>query len=176
MLDSLLKSLRQGNNEALTEIYLATKDYVYTICYSYVKDRAAAQDLMQDTYINVMRYILHYTPGTNAKAWIAQIAKNLSINYYNRSKREKSVDISSAYNVHDGREVMARDESGVIELAARALKPLELQIVLMHATAGMKHDEIAKLLNLNSSTVRWKYRQAIKKLQESIKREGLLDE
>lgn len=131
---------------------------------------------MQDTYVNVMKYILHYTPGTNAKAWIAQIAKNLSINYYNKSRREQRVDISAVYDLSDGKELEARDESGIIAAAARILKPLELQILLLHAMAGIKHDEIARILNVNQSTVRWKYRQAIKKLQKSIKREGLFDE
>lgn len=174
MLESLLNNLRQGENSALDEIYLITKNYVYALCYSYVKNAAAAEDLMQDTFINILRYILHYKEGTNPKAWIYQIAKNLSINYYNKNKRENIADISLAYNLSGNSEVTAKDENGIIKIAAKILSSVELRILLLHTIADMPHADIAKLLNIKGSTVRWKYRQAIKKLQKRLNKEELL--
>ncbi len=173
MLEGLMQRLRQGDNSALDRIYLETKNSVYAICYSYTKNPADAQDLMQDTYVNIMRYILHYNPGSNPKAWILQIAKNLCINFYKKRKREISIDISHAYQLADSRGVVASDESGIIKLASKILDKKELRIVLLYTIADMTHAEISKVLKINSSTVRWKYRNALNKLRKQVKKEDI---
>ena len=45
------------------------------------------------------------------------------------------------------------------------LAPEERQIVVLHAVAGLKHREIAKLLDKPLSTILNKYRRALKKLE-----------
>ncbi len=173
MFEGLMQRLRQGDNSALDRIYLETKNSVYAICYSYTKNAADAQDLMQDTYVNIMKYILHYKQGSNPKAWILQIAKNLCINFCKKSKREVSVDISHAYQLAGSKGVVASDESGIIKLASKVLDEKELKIVLLYTIADMTHEEISKILKINSATVRWKYRNALNKLRKQVKKEDI---
>ena len=52
----------------------------------------------------------------------------------------------------------------MLEAAFRALSPQECQIVLLHAVSGLKHREIARLMELPLSTVLSKYNRSLKKL------------
>lgn len=56
-------------------------------------------------------------------------------------------------------------------LQKRCLNPTELQVVLLHTIGGVKLKDIAKALNKNAATVRWKYQWAIKKMKKALERE-----
>ena len=169
MLDKHLKKLRQGDHSALTEIYNLTKDTVFSICYSYMRDYQTAQDMMQDTYVNVMRYILYYKDGTSGKAWINVIAKNLCLNELKKRKREVPTDFSTREDLGGSYDTHMPDESGIIKLAKKVLNDNELKIVLMHTIGGLKFWEIANILQHPQGTVRWQYNNALKKIKSNLK-------
>ena len=60
----------------------------------------------------------------------------------------------------------------VTQEALARLSPEERQIVLLHAAAGLKHREIARLLELPLSTVLSKYHRGLKKLKALMKGES----
>ena len=163
-----MQNLRQGNSLALENLYLELKNSVFALCFSLVKNYQTAQDLMQDTFISVKQNILQYTPNTNAKAWILTIAKNKCFNHIKKYKR-----LVLEYDVEDQscEAFKAHDESGIISLTIRALKKTELQIVLMHTLGDVSLKEISSILNLPQGTVRWKYSNALKKIQKKMEEE-----
>jgi RNA polymerase sigma-70 factor (ECF subfamily) len=169
MLDKCLKRLRQGDSSALTEIYNMTKNSVFSICYSYMHDYQTAQDMMQDTYVNIMRYVLYYKDGRNGKAWINVIAKNLCLNELKKRKRVVLTDFNEREDLGGSYENMISDESGIIKLAKEVLNDNELKIVLMHTIGGLKFWEIARILEHPQGTVRWQYNNALKKLRQNLK-------
>ncbi len=59
----------------------------------------------------------------------------------------------------------------VLHAALTVLKEDERQIVLLHASAGLKHREIAANLGIPLSTVLSKYNRAIKKLKQHLREE-----
>jgi len=61
----------------------------------------------------------------------------------------------------------------VLEAALTILNTEEQQIVLLHAVTGMKHKEIAELMNLGLSTTLSKYNRALKKLRSYLEERGL---
>jgi RNA polymerase sigma-70 factor (ECF subfamily) len=60
----------------------------------------------------------------------------------------------------------------VLEGAFQVLNDEERSIVLLHAVSGMKHKEIASILNKPLSTVLSKYNRAIKKLNQELSNNG----
>ena len=70
------------------------------------------------------------------------------------------------------RDAVTPDDRIVLTAALKALSSEELQIVTLHAMNGLKHREIAALLQLPLATVLSKYRRALKKLKDQLK-EGI---
>jgi len=128
---------------------------------------------MQDTFINVKKYILSYKAGTNGKAWILTIAKNNCFNYIKKHKKEELSDFQR--EIADEKQLKLHDESGIIALTVKSLDEKNSKIVLLHTTGGMTLKEIAITLKMNESTVRWKYNQSLKKLKKIIEKEGLYE-
>lgn len=163
-LESYMESLRRGDISALEFIYYETKNAVFSIAFGILKDYYLAEDIMQDTFIKVKNYIDKYKKGTNARQWIFTIAKNTSLNLYNRRKREiYSLENTGKadYSIPKG-----ADESGVYQTILRTLNGEESKIVIMHILGGFKLSEIADMLSASRGTVRWQYGNALKKLRK----------
>ena len=157
-LDNLMKEVTQGSERAFEELYEGMKRGVFALAYSYLRNCEDAEDVLQQTFLTVKRKAYLYRVGTNARAWIFQIAKNAALDELRRRKQRKEGELLREEGV----------ETPVVfldELTAR-LSEEEREIVIMHAVWGYKHKEIAEEKGLPLGTVTWKYNEAIKKLRK----------
>ncbi len=166
MLDKLMKRIINGDNSAFEELYKQTRQSVYYVALAILRDRALAEDVMQATYLNILKNADRYTPGTNAAAWIIRIARNEALNLKKARSREQYVDekendgLFGAYHPDD--------YGTLIDLARRTLSEDEFTIVMLVTTCGYKRREIAKMFDSPTSTITWKYNAAIAKLRKSL--------
>ncbi len=61
---------------------------LYTSAFYLTQDKAEAEDLVQETYLRAFRFFDKFQPGTNCRAWLLSILRNLFINRYQQKKRE----------------------------------------------------------------------------------------
>ncbi len=162
-LDELMAAVAEGDNEAFEKLYLATAKGVYVFAYSYVNNKSDAEDLMQTAFLQIKKKAYTYQKGTNARAWMLQIVKNLALDELRRRKRERErlADADKAESAS-----YEFSENTALEYMMRSLNGEEREIVLLHVFWGYKHREIAKKLNLPLGTVTWRYNKAIKKLEK----------
>src|SRR5688572_2632452 len=73
---------------------------LFAQAYHLTRNRADAEDLVQETFIRGMRKFSQFQPGTNLKAWLGRILFNQFINEYRRKKRRiKSVFVEGVENM-----------------------------------------------------------------------------
>ena len=165
-IDEAMARLAAGENDALEEIYTQTRKTVYYVALSIVRERMLAEDVMQTTYLKVLANASAYRAGSNARAWIARIAKNEAIGLLRRRKREVSVDEREELALFG---TQAADEYGLlIDLARRILKEKEFAVLMLSAAEGYKRREIADLLGIPLPTVTWHYGRAVAKMQSAL--------
>ena len=165
--------LQGGDINALADIYEETKKGVFSFVLPILRDYDKAEDIMQQTYVQLYEKIDQYDKSKNPLNWILTIAKNLALNEINKDSREISTDFMEAVN---GDRVFTFDSSEydtpTIDLANKILTPSELQIVMLFVIGEYKHREIAKILDMPLGTVTWKYSNAISKLKKALENEG----
>jgi len=74
----------------LTEAYIHY-DYFIKIARKMTQNDFDAEDLVQDTYIRAFKFIDSFETGTNSKAWIYRIMKNLFINFSRKKNGSPAV-------------------------------------------------------------------------------------
>lgn len=165
-LDDELQKIAAGDLSAFDALYEKTKGMVFYIALSVLRDHSLAEDVMQTSYLKVLRYASKYKAGTNAAAWIGRIAKNEALDLKRKRKREHLVDtgeneaLFGTYDIGEG--------GHLIDLARKVLKEGEFAVVMLVAE-GYKRKEIAAMLSLPLPTVTWKYHNAIKKLRHELR-------
>lgn len=169
-LDKFIKKFINGEASAFDEIYNQTQKSVYYVALSILRDRALAEDVMQTTYLRVLRNIQGYELGTNAAAWIIKIAKNEAINLKKVRMREQSVDEYGNQNLFGMSEPDTYGE--LIDLAKRLLPDEEFSILMLVTACGYKRKEIGKMLDMPIPTVTWKYQNALSKMRNALESEG----
>lgn len=155
--------LKNNNMDAFDDFYELTKRQVYVSILSIVKNRMIADELMQDTYLRFLNNIHKYKEKTNVIAFIVTIARNLSINEYNRRKKETLcdfIDTKSSY--------IENTPTSLLDLVYEVLSGDELQVFIFHIVDGLKHREIAKIMKKPLGTITWLYNKALKKMKEKV--------
>jgi RNA polymerase sigma-70 factor (ECF subfamily) len=166
----LLVRISAGDKNALEELWLKTKDGLYSFILSYLSDRQLAEDALQEAFIAIYKSACKFERGTNARAWIFTVARNSAISIL-RKQKEKAYDLNENAEASDESEFESRvGQKNELEQLLGSLDEASRMIVLMHAVNDLKHREIAKILSLPLGTVYRKYSESIKKLKDLYSR------
>lgn len=160
-LDVLVRKYLKGDSFAFDDIYNETQTSVYLSIRTYLKDQQIIEDLMQDTYVRAIQNITKYKLGTNFKAWISCIARNIAINYYNKEKKVELVEI-------DNPVLSVENSDSKLDYYLSFLEGVERDIVIYHIVLDMKFKDIAKIVELPQSTVFAKYKNAIEHIKINL--------
>ena len=165
-IDNQMKKLQTGDVSAFDSIYYQTRNTVFYVVLSIVKDKGIAEEVTQTAYLKVIKSASSYTLGTNAVAWIVRIARNIALNVKIKRDREVYVDKNEAPEIFG---VGQPDDYGLlIDLARKILLADEFNILMMYACEGYNRREIAEILDLPTSTVTYRYGCAIEKMRKAL--------
>lgn len=168
--DELIGKIATGDRTSLGTLYDQFKSPVYGLALAILKNRSDAEDVMQNVFVRVWDSADDYRPGTDAGAWIMKITRNLSMDRFRRKKN--MTDIMELEDSLQGDDELTPElDRMFLNHLLSALDCTERQIVMLHAVGGYAHKEVAHILGRPCATVRWKYRNAVKKLQLFLERE-----
>ena len=164
-LQQLLIRVAGGEREALAELYQRTRAAVYGLALSYLKNAQDAQDLTQDVYVQVWDCAAQYRSTGSPMGWLLTVCRNLCLMRLRREERHAALS-EEEWDAIPAQECgLDADERALLQGALANLADEERRIVLLHAVTGMKHREIAALLELPLPTVLSKYHRALKKMR-----------
>lgn len=164
-LDGLLLRVGQGDRDAFARLYALTRGAVYALALSLLRDGQEAQDVSQDTFVKVWESAPGYQSQGSPMAWLLTIARNLARSRLRQGGRQVELDEEEWNALPASLPAVTSEDRVVLQEALAGLGAEERQIVLLHAVTGLKHREIALLLELPLSTVLSKYHRGLKKLK-----------
>lgn len=170
--ESLIGRIGQDDRDALEELYRLTERTLYSYVLAILKNPYDTQDIVQETYLKIRACAHLYEPQGKPLAWMFTIARNLAMNFLRANARQLHPEEGQMEN--DLRYSYIEDPGDrlVLESAFRILKEQERKIIFLHLVSGMKHREVAKVLELPLSTVLSCYNRALKKLRIYLEEGG----
>lgn len=166
-LEKLLDEIVLGDKDALAELYQGTKTLIYGYLLSLLKHKAEVEDVFQDVYIKIYENAALYQSKGKPLAWILTIAKNECL--MKLRKRKDNVDIDLIKEFFPDKKKDNIEDKIILTTAFKTITDEERNILILHVLGGLKHREIAKMLDLSLSTVLSKYNRTLKKLREVLK-------
>ena len=143
------------------------------------KNQEDMEDLIQDTFARAIHNFEKFQEGTNLKAWLFTIMKNIFINEYRRKQRQQTTTDSTENQIlinnskqktfNSAERVFLADE---LDNAIQSIKPELSNPFVMHFQ-GFKYEEIAERLDLPLGTVKSRIFLARKEMQEILNQRGV---
>ena len=168
-LERLLSGIAAGRPEDMSELYSRTRTAVYSLALSYLGNAHDAQDITQDTFVQVWERAGQYRPNGSPMGWLLTVCRNLALMRIRKADRHADLDDSGWDAIPAEEKGLSVEERALLQDALALLDKNERRVVMLHAAAGMKHREIAVLLEMPRATVLSKYHRAIKQLRAFMK-------
>jgi RNA polymerase sigma-70 factor, ECF subfamily len=158
----LIKRAQRGDAEAFASLFHAHKMRIYSLCLRMTNNTAEAEDLAQESFLQVFRKLATFRAESAFSTWVYRIAVNTVLMHF-RKKTPCRVSLDESHGREDlkpvRREYGARDgrlETSVTRVAlARAMSELPegyRVIFILHEVDGYQHREIAELLGCSVGT------------------------
>lgn len=164
-LDSLLCGIAEGNREALAQLYGCTRAAVYGLALSYMKDPGDAEDVTQDTFVQVWNCAQSFRPQGHPMAWLMTITRNMALQKLRGQSRQQFLEPEEWQQMLAPEQNEVNEDRMLLRQVLARLSPEESRIVTLHAVAGLRHREIARIEEMPLSTELSRYHRALKKLK-----------
>ncbi len=163
------------NTPEFTQAIRTHESPLTSYAYSLTKDYHNAHDLIQETYFRAISNKEKYAQGTNLKAWLLTIMRNIFINDYRRKvKRNTILDkTENLYLINSSQDFAhnAAEDRFVMQDLQKAIKTLapEYRRPFLRHYQGFKYQEIADEMRLPLGTVKSRIFFARKQIKEALK-------
>ena len=182
--NKLLERAKHGSERAFEELVRLYEARVFSYAMTLLGNRQDAEEVTQDVFVKVWRTLARFRGECSFSSWVMRITKNTATDAL-RARREPTVSLTAEDENGEEREMDLVDEDSAsnppaaferderIRLVRRAIRKLphdQREILTLRDLYGYPYEEIARILQLESGTVRSRIsraRQHLKKILES---------
>ncbi|WP_242561258.1 MULTISPECIES: sigma-70 family RNA polymerase sigma factor [Pandoraea] len=174
-LNGLLAAVGQADREAFAELYRTTSSRLFGVILRMVRDRAEAEDLLQEVFVNIWRRAEAFDPARgNAMTWLVATARNRTIDRL-REHREGALDESDALAIPSedptpAALAEASEERRRLEQCMQGLEPQQRGVVREAFFSGASYSELANRLSVPLGTLKSWIRRSLMQLKVCLDR------
>lgn len=157
-------------------LILNNADYLKPFALTLTRDYESARDLMQETMLRALVNKEKYHVGTNIKAWLYTIMRNIFINDYRKTKKYTIVrdDSSNEFILNSRQSVVANDAEAGMGLKEIKENIEQLPVIFKDPFIlyyeGYKYNEIANIYKEPLGTIKSRIHFARKLLKQQMSR------
>jgi len=121
---------------------------IFTICYQMVHDYHEAQNLTQETFLKLIKYIGSYKDKGKMKSYLITIAINVCNTYFCENNITlEELESNKIYNKNNSSELEKIEEKNVIMQALDRLPEKQKEVIILKYYEDFKINDISKILN-----------------------------
>jgi RNA polymerase sigma-70 factor (ECF subfamily) len=172
----LARRLRARDPRVMSTLYDRYGKLAYSLIFRTVRDRAAAEDLVQETFLRVWNRAQSFDAERGALGpWILAVARNRAIDYIRSRDGRMSaaaVDLDRLENhplfakLEDS--ALSLDRSRRLKAAFAKLAPHQREVIELAYFEGLSQTEMAERMNQPLGTVKTWVRAALKALRQEL--------
>lgn len=173
----LIASLNRGNIAALDQLYLRYRAPAFATAFALLRDPGAAEDAVQDAFLNVWRAADSYRPGRGApRGWLLTIVRNAALDQLRarHTARRHQPRLAQIAAVAEEQDDLATTTSLAAEarrlhVALATLPPAQRHALELAYFARLSHGEIARRTGTPLGTVKGRVRLGLRRLRHDLR-------
>jgi len=181
-----MSAYQRGDVSAFAELVARHEKPLWNFLRRSAKDAAAAEDLLQETFMRVVKGASEWRASAKFSTWLYTIARNLSVDHARRMSHRAVVSLDrSARTTRDSepprlydkladreqggeRSVMNRELADELERALALLPAQQREVFLLREVMGLPFAEIAQAVGASEATVKSRMRYALERLRSEL--------
>lgn len=164
----LIQKMKNGDDGAVENFVRKYYPKIFQYCLLHIRDRGDAEDLTQETFLKFFQSFERYQHRGKCSAFLYAIASNACRDYYRKAKEQYVEEIPE--RAEEDREMGTAEIRMDVENAVARLPEELKETAILFFFQGMKQREIAKLMDIKLSLVKYRVTRAKKLLGEYLGR------
>jgi len=164
--------VKNGDLDHLGLLYERYKKQLFGFFYNLNRDKDLSEDLVQNTFIRIIKYKHGFKGEGEFKSWMFHIARNVNIDHFKKNKKNNETDSLEAWQeeaTDDAETQLSIDKEGNLQLLEKAIDQLDYEkreLITMSKIKGIKYKEIGEVLSCSEGAVKVKVFRALRELKE----------
>ena len=175
-LTALLAGVVAGEQRALERFYRLTIGKVFGLALRIVRNRATAEEVAEDVYVQIWRSAASYNPQRGSPlAWVLTICRSRALDALRRADSaivdaDPTERLDAVVQHQPGLQdlLQASQEHSALHAAIAKLRPEQRQILGLAFFRGLTHPEIAAAAQLPMGTIKSHIRRALATLRQEL--------
>jgi RNA polymerase sigma-70 factor (ECF subfamily) len=167
----LIRRAREGEAEAVSELYRQHAPKIFRYFYLRLKDQAVAEDLTGEVFLRMVQSLPQYADsGAPIAAWLFRIAHDRLVDYHRQNRPVDELP-EQLHDPQPGLEAQAVDASELRDVMrfVETLTEEQQLVVQLRFIEGLSVEETAQLLNKTPGAVKALQHRALRSLMEKLK-------
>ena len=161
------------NKELLENLIELYGNDVLRIATLYTKNPNIAEDIFQDVFIKVSKYISSFKKESSEKTWIIKITINTCKDYLKSAWKKKIVPLENFNEINpintSQTDLTTSETSNLIIKEILSLSPKYKDVIILYYYKDFNTLEISKILNIPEATIRTRLKRGRALLKEKLK-------
>lgn len=171
-LKELFIEIKHNNKIAFEKIYNQYNKLVYGVAFSILKNKQDSEDIVQNVFTKLHTMDKSKLPSSNESTWLYSVTKNETLNFL--QKQNNDINLEIVYEIEDkNNEINEIIDQDTYNRLISKLEDEEREIISLKILGNFSFDEIGKLLNKPTGTVKWKYYKSIHTLKILLSNLGM---
>ena len=156
----------------IEKIYREYYDTVFKYLFCLTHDKELSEDLVQETFVRMIKNIDKFEGKSKLSSWLCEIAKNLWIDYLRKNKRKvelnenEELNIQSEQNIEN--EYIEREDENKVFEKIKALDEISQKVMYLRIKGEMSFKEIGDVLGKSENWARVTFYRAKQKVKEEM--------
>jgi RNA polymerase sigma factor (sigma-70 family) len=179
-----IDALKSGDDEAFRKLVEMFQDRVFNTCLGFLESREEAEDVAQETFVEVHRSIKGFRGDARLSTWIYRIAATKSLQVIRSKRRKKrfafflrgreSNDVMEsvadpADNNHPLAQIENKERAEIVYSAIDKLPDSQRVACILNKIEGLSYEEVADVMNVSLSSVESLLHRAKSNLRKSLR-------
>jgi RNA polymerase sigma-70 factor (ECF subfamily) len=167
--EALMTAVRDGDLAKLDLLFERHHVALFDFLSRMTGNRTAAEDLVQDVFVRILRYRATYRVGNKFETWLFRIARNARADYFRTRQPLEPLSAEALEQPEPGpgpmRRLEADRERARLKQALLQLREDQRELIVLARFRGMTHEQIAELLGIETGAVKVRIHRALRELR-----------
>ena len=169
----LMVGYQNGDMDCFSELYSRLEQPLLRYLWTFVRNRSTAEDLLQETFLQLHRARHTYSPRRPVKPWIYAITRHVALMHL-RSQRRRREEIAPEElpPTPVAGEAEAIPDTATLQRILATLPREGQEVLILHHLLGLSFQEVGQVVGTTEGAAKVRSHRALKKLREQTAVEG----